>query len=287
MRQILTLFLLSLSAQCFCQTDRNGNPVFNSVSIKEDSIDDFKLVSNYWTLKGNIDHKGSSAYISKSPTFDEISSAAINLPSDFFLILKEQTVINVITVINQPKRKITVLNPGTGILKEFKCSLKGDITENRANEIINEKYDSNSIIRNNKLIFNKRTYKIISNQEIKQAVLELITKEDLSNSSDSPTMKVLSNAQLRTLILGETKEGGKLDFFTPIKGKEFESFQIKPNLIATNREIAFYKWGKAVFELGVNTLEDALSIFSEFKERKLNIVESSGIQSGFERSLEK
>ena len=116
--------------------------------------------------------------------------------------------------------------------------------------------------------------------------MDLIAKEKLSNS-DPSNMKILSKEELRTLILKETKEGGKLDFFTPIKGKEYDGVQIKPGRLSTNLGVALYKWGRSNFDLGVNTLEDALSIFAEFKGRQLNQREKEYIKLGFEKGLEK
>jgi hypothetical protein len=286
MKKNLTTILLFIATHSFCPTDHNGNPVFNSVTTNEETIADFKFISNYYTLKNNIENKTSSVYISENPTLDEIVKAATTLPSDFFLLVKGQSIINMVMITNYPTRKIVVLNPETGKQNEFKCSIKGDITENRASEIIKEKYDSNSTIQNNKLFFNNKKLRIITNEKIKQTVLDLIAKEKLSNS-DPSNMKILSKEELRTLILKETKEGGKLDFFTPIKGKEYDGVQIKPGLISTNLGVALYKWGRSNFDLGVNTLEDALSIFAEFKGRQLNQREKEYIKLGFEKGLEK
>src|SRR5687767_3319588 len=194
MKKILTPILLFIATHSFCQTDHNGNPVFNSVTTNEETIADFKFISNYYTLKNNIENKTSSVYISENPTLDEIVKAATTLPSDFFLLVKGQSIINMVMITNYPTRKIVVLNPETGKQNEFKCSIKGDITENRASEIIKEKYDSNSTIQNNKLFFNNKKLRIITNEKIKQTVLDLIAKEKLSNS-DPSNMKILSKEE--------------------------------------------------------------------------------------------
>ncbi len=176
MKKIFTSLLLLLTTQGFSQTDQNRKPVFNSVSTNEETIKDFKLISNYYTLRNNIDNKGSSAYISVSPTRKEILNAAINLPSDFFLIIKGQNILNMVMVINQPSRKFVVINPTTGKQREFDCSLKGNLTENRATEIIKENYDTKAKIEGDRLYFNDKKLSIISNKEIKENVLELIEK---------------------------------------------------------------------------------------------------------------
>src|SRR5882757_10771538 len=68
------------------QTDHNGNPVFNSIPMGEDSLDGgFRLLANYYTMKDNIDNKGSSVYIADQPTTDQIATAATRLPADNFI----------------------------------------------------------------------------------------------------------------------------------------------------------------------------------------------------------
>jgi hypothetical protein len=94
---------------------------------------------------------------------------------------------------------------------------------------------------------------------------------------------ILSQSDLKKYILAETKPGGKLDYFSPIKGKEFDVVQIKPRLIAPMIEVALYKWGTACFELGLNTVDDAYAIFARYKGSKLNIRETTMIKDGFDK----
>lgn len=286
MSKILTFLLLLLAIQGFSQTDNNGNPVLNSVTLGNDTIKNFQLLSNYYTLKNNIDNKNSSVYISDKPTLDNIENAAINLPSDFFAITKNQSIINVILIRNNPLREYLVLNPTTGEQKHFRCHIKGELTENRANEIINEGYDPNAKIAGGKLYFNNKIFTIATNKAIKANIIELIERHKLA-LADTSSVKVLSKEELRNIVLTESKEGGKLDFFTEIKGHEMDGIQIKPGLFDTKIGIALYKWGRANFDLGVNTVEDALEFWAEFKGRPANKREKEYITLGFNRGLEK
>jgi len=52
--------------------------------------------------------------------------------------------------------------------------------------------------------------------------------------------------EIKSVIIKETQTEGKLDFFTPIKGKEYDGYQIKPGLVATYREMTLYNWAKSV-----------------------------------------
>lgn len=282
---IILLTILSLG-QVLAQTDNNGNPVFNSVSTNEKSIDNFLLISNYYTLRNNIENKQSSAFISENPTLDQIEKAAINLASDFFILTKESKIVVMIMLQNDPKREFMTITMANKKQSIFPCKLTGDITENRANEIIKEKYDTSATIENGKLKFNGKSFKIISNQEIEDAVWKLIKDEKLDKIKPSDIM-MPSKKELKDYILIETKEGGKLDFFTEIKGKEFDGVQIKPGVFATKQSIALYKWGRACFDIGVNSIEDVYEIFAEFKQKELNQRDKEYIKMGFDKEWEK
>jgi hypothetical protein len=280
------LFVFTLINYSYSQIDQNGNPIFNSIATDGERVDSAYLLSNYYTLKNNIDNKKSSVYISENPTLEEIENAATNLPSDFFILTNGQQVISMIMVLNSPSRSFLVVKPKTGESKKYKCKIKGDISENRANEIIEMKYDTNANINNGTLLFNNKKLKIYTKKDVKIAVLDLIKSEKLSLGGAS-NMKILSFDEMKVNILKESKEGGKLDFFTPIKDKEMDGIQIKPGVFSTKISVALYKWGKALYEMGVNKIEDAYLIFSEFKGRALNIKEKDYIKLGFDRELEK
>lgn len=289
MKKITTIILTTLTlglGQTFGQTDKNGNPVFNSVSTTEKSFDGFLLIANYYTLKNNIENKQSSVFVSESPTLDQVENAAINLPSDFFILTKESKMVVMVMLQNDPKRQFLTIEIRTNQQSTFSCNLVGDITENRANEIIKEKYDTTASIDNGKLKFNGKEFKIISNQEIEEAVLTLIKKEKLSKKKPSDVM-LPSKQDIKSFILAETKEGGKLDFFTEIKGKEFDGVQIKAGVFTTKQSVALYKWGRACFDIGVNTVEDAYEIFAEHKGKPVNERDKEYIRMGFYKEWEK
>lgn len=277
--------ILSLG-QVFGQTDKNGNPVFNSVSTNEKSFDNFLLISNYYTLRNNIENKQSSVFIAEKPTLDQIEKASINLASDFFILTKESKMVVMVMLLNDPKREFMTITMATKQQSTFSCKLSGDITENRAKEIIREKYDTTATIENGKLKFNGKEFVIISNQEIEDAVLTLIKKEKLDKIDPSDII-MPSKKELKNYILTETKEGSKLDFFTEIKGKEYDGVQIKPGVFTTMQSIALYKWGRACFNIGVNTIEDVYEIYSEFKQKELNQRDKDYIKMGFWKEWEK
>jgi len=284
----ISTFILTLLVcfQSFGQTDHNGNPVFNSVSTNEKLYDDFLLITNYYTLKNNIENKQSSVYISDKPTLSQIEESAINLPSNFYILTKESKMVVMIMLQNEPKRQFMTIEMSNNKESFFSCNLVGDITENRANEIIKENYDSKASISNGKLKFNGKEFKIISNKQIDDAILELIKKEKLDKKKPSDIV-LPSKQELKNFILTETKEGGKLDFFTEIKGKEYDGVQIKPGVFTTLQSIAFYKWGRACYQIGVNTIEDVYEIFAEHKGKPLNERDKEYLKMGFNKEWEK
>jgi len=283
-----TIIILTIIAlgQLFGQTDNKGNPVFNSVSTSENSVGDFMLISNYYTLNNNIENRLSSVFVSENPTLDQIEMAAVNLPSDFFILTKKSKMVVMILLQNLPQREFMTIEMSNNRQKTFVCKLKGDITENRANEIMKENYDPSAKIEKNVLTFNGKNFEIISNKDIEEAVLALIKKEKLDKKKPSNIM-LPSKSELQEFILSETKEGGKLDFFTEIKGKEFDGIQIKPGVFSTKQSVALYKWGRACFELGVNTVEDTYEIFAIFKGKPLNDRDKEYIKMGFYKEWEK
>lgn len=287
MKKILGIILTTLLiGQSFAQTDKNGNPVFNSVSTQEKSYGDLLLISNYYTLQNNIDNQLSSVFISKTPTLNQIEDASINLASDFFILTKESKMVGMVMLQNDPKREFMIIEMKTNKQSIFPCKLVGDITENRANEIIKEKYDSTAVIENGYLKFNKKEFKIISNQEIEEAVWTLIKKEKLDKKKPSDIM-LPSKEEIKTYIVSETMEGGQLDFFTEIKGKEYDGVQIKKGVFSTKQSVAFYQWGRACFDIGVNTIEDAYDIFKEFKGKPVSERDKEYIRMGFYKEWEK
>jgi hypothetical protein len=92
-------------------------------------------------------------------------------------------------------------------------------------------------------------------------------------------------SEIRTMILKESKDGGKYDFFTPIKGHEYESVQIKPGLYDSKIGYALIQWGRVNYELGMKRFEDVIDIFSELKGRAANKIEKNYIEIGYNRKI--
>lgn len=95
-----------------------------------------------------------------------------------------------------------------------------------------------------------------------------------------------NSKEIKSIIIEETKENGKLDFFTPIKGKEYDGYQVKPGLYASNREMALYNWAKAVKDLGVNDLEELYILYAEARNKEITTMEKDLLKMGFNKELD-
>lgn len=286
MKSLLLLLILLAATDCFAQKDAAGNPVLNSVLISEEQIGNYLLGTSYYPLKGNIDNKGSSAYLSDKPTLLEIDNAATHQASDFFVIVKNHSILKLIGLNNvDNKWQWLVVDMDKGGSDGYMLSDNADITENRAAELIRNRYDSSAKIVNNILYFNGGRKRILSNKRIKVSLLELIKREGLAKG-DSTDVKYRTREETKAFILAQSAAGEALDFFTRIKDHEYDGIQIKPGVYSTKLSMALYQWGKACYDLGVNTIEDAWGIYSTFKARPLNQREQEYIRMGFDKTLE-
>jgi hypothetical protein len=285
------VFIFCVFHGVYGQTDANNNPVFNSITTQELAIGKALLISNYYTLDNNITNKKSSVYISENPTLEQIEYAALNLNSAFFMVTKNNMLVTMIMLVKDPQLEkdpqwsfISIVM-ATQEQNTHPFPTEGTITENRANELIRENYDTAARIVNGQLLFKGKSHTIISNAEIEAAVLALIKKEKLDKKKPSDVFLPLKST-LRKYIVAESKAGGSLDYFTEIKGKEFNGVQVKPGLFANNYSVALYKWGRACFELGLNTIDDAYSIFEEIHQKALSDKDKATIKKGFYKEWE-
>jgi hypothetical protein len=95
--------------------------------------------------------------------------------------------------------------------------------------------------------------------------------------------------EIRGNILKESKDGGKLDFWTPIKGHEYDGELLqsgpttKDNIYASKKEIAVVKWAFSLTKLGVKK-NDLISLYEELKGRKLRSDDITLIDIGIKKA---
>lgn len=262
--------------------DASGNPILRSIFLEEDNYKNYSLTSSYHTLKNNIMSKVSLSYISSNPSLDEIESVALSLESENFILTKNDGHLVAIFNINHQKKTFFTIQLDTGSELNFSTHLDGDISENRAKEIIKEKYDSNAKIEKGFLYFNGHKHKIIPYKKIKKALTNLIKKEGIDKATPSQKIIILSQKNLAKMIIRESKKNGKLDMFTKIEGHEFDGIQLEPGIYVTMRSASLYKWGLVINKVGVTSASEALNIFAKFRGRKLTDSEKHYIKKGYE-----
>jgi hypothetical protein len=183
MKIIILLMLTSLSlSNASGQTDSYGNPIFNNELISEEEFDNFELTSNYYTTKDNISNKESSVYVSDNPAITDYLDFSRNLPSYFFIVHRERKMLGMIVLLQKNEGSKTtltyfILNPENGKSMEAPCSVFGEITEKRVEELEEMKIDTESKLidmPNGKFyVFNGIMYFVQPYDSLKAEVIEI------------------------------------------------------------------------------------------------------------------
>lgn len=277
----LILFAVITQTTAYGQTDKNGNPVFNSDVISEEKLEGFELTSSYYTIENNISNKGSSVYVSEKPTLTEYLKFARELPANFFIIHKGQYLMFFILLLPNVEGSNTnlsynIINPNNGKSIQKACNVWGEISEKRADELLKLKVDTAAKIidlpNNGKgLLFNGIAYRIQPYDKLKAEVIEVAmqlttTKEEIKDSVE--------------YIKKETI-GGKLDF-NKVLEKEKQALFLYDGVAYNKKDFAIYLWGKNVKMLGVSSSKKAKKLWEEINNRTLTAPEKKALVSGFD-----
>ncbi len=268
----------------FAQKDQHGNPIFNNESISEEKIDNFELTSSYYNIRENISNKQSSVYISDNPTAADYLKFSRDLPSYFFIIHNGSNVI--VMIMPLPKNDIdgnttltyNVVNPNNGKSTQIPCSVWGEITEKRADELLKLKVDTAATIidlpNNGKgLLFKGMAYRIQPYDKLKAEVIQ-IAKQIANNDKKEEIKDPVEYIKKETV-------GGKLDFNRFLE-KEEQSFFMYDGIAYNKKDFAIYLWGKKVKILGIGSSKKATKLWEEIYNRKLTDPEKKALTSGFD-----
>jgi len=283
MKQI-TLILIGLlfSQVIFGQFDKHNNPVFNSELISEESIDDFNLTSNYYTIDNNISNKESSVYVSENPNLDDYLKFAKDLPAYYFTVHRGQNVSFMIMLLQKNDGNNTilnymVLNPSNNKSIEVPCNVFGEISEKRAQELLQLNVDSSAKLITlpvgDLFLFNGITYKIQPYDKVKAGVID-IAKQLMNPES-------YERFRMEEYIKNETI-GGKLDFKKAIESEgsgdslfEFEGIVHNPN------EYSIILWGQTVKRIGIKSVNEAILLWESIYQREMTKPEKKVLKIGF------
>lgn len=116
-------------------------------------------------------------------------------------------------------------------------------------------------------------------------LLFIVLSLKVSAQTTAPDSTAKPSAELRYKIITESKDGGKLDTWAPIKGHEMDGQQIEPGLFASNREIAVIKWAYYVVNAGVANKAAIVGIYEELKNRKIRNDELTSLNYGYNKAI--
>jgi hypothetical protein len=91
----------------------------------------------------------------------------------------------------------------------------------------------------------------------------------------------------RSVFIKESKNQGKLDYWSPIKGHEFESQKIERDLYVSKGNAAIIKWAYDLTASGLKDKTDIISLYEDLKKRKISKDELTYIDYGYNKALGK
>ncbi|WDF46119.1 hypothetical protein PQ459_14570 [Chryseobacterium sp. KACC 21268] len=276
---IITIVLFLASPKVFSQIDKNGNPIFNSLHIEKFKFENIEIVSNYYTIKNNIDNQSSSVFISEKPTSEDYINFSTKLPSYFFMIVDKGNVLGMAMLI--PKIEddsffYNVVIPSENSNFQVSSQLKGKITEHRAKEIL-DITNAEAKIKKTVLNYNDRNFEILKYDqiiaELKNIVLAKITSE-----------KNVEKNNIEEYIKTESKEGGKLDFKNAVE--KYDGALVGFDGVMYNKkDFTILMWGASVNQVGIKDFAKTQALWEEINNRKLTEPELKALKKGFETKL--
>lgn len=93
--------------------------------------------------------------------------------------------------------------------------------------------------------------------------------------------------QVRAELIKASKNNGKLDFWTPIKGHEFDGERIEHDFYVSKEDAALIKWAYKLTITGIKNKADIISLYEELKGRQANSNELHYIDYAHRMALEK
>lgn len=138
--------------------------------------DELKIKPNYYKLKGNIDNPEAPAFIEEDPDAEVALENAMELMPYYFEVEHEGKTVSVILLKQHRDGSKThysylLVNPRKNQVRELPTQLKGDLTEHRAQELIEENFDPDARVKvkksgKQKLIYQGKRYKVQSYEEL-------------------------------------------------------------------------------------------------------------------------
>lgn len=173
MKKIYSILILLFSLISVAQSQEMTEN--NFLLKKSNVINGLTLKNYYFPLKDFDQHESGSKSLSKQDYLSEIVTTGIELKSDSFTVAKDNNLLYTAILSVYPEKTLLLNNIISKEVKIYPFNVVGEVTENRAIELILNGYDKkNAKTEGGYLYFNKKKYKIIKNEDIQKKLLDLI-----------------------------------------------------------------------------------------------------------------
>ncbi len=268
----------TISFGAVAQTASLDETVFISQEIDDINYGSFSLNTSYYTIANNINNRHSSAFISDRPLPEEYLYFAQHQPSFYFLIHRQRSVLGMV-LFNQKITTgysgfaYTIVNPANGHRREVPSRLQGDLTQQRAQELVNDQLVSPAGLMHDTLcLLGKTRYSVLALAEIQREVVTL-AKQLLGQEWGKRT-------DLEEYIRTETI-GGTLDFSVALAQEPQQRFS-RRGIVYSKSRFSVLLWGGAVRMLGLQSIENARVLWEEIQQRPLSQSEWHALRRGFQ-----
>jgi hypothetical protein len=181
MKNVIFILLVFLKLSAGAQTKR-ATQVF-TVEIMTEQVDSFLLGAYYIPLERNIKSDSSEFFVSKNPTKDELLKATVKVPSENFAVSTLTYATYQLSINREGKGLVvTAENIYNHRKTNYPLNIKGDISENRALEIIQNKLGGEPELskKKDKLKFYGKSFSVYSHNDLKKEVIKVIVANRLN-----------------------------------------------------------------------------------------------------------
>ena len=278
MKRWLLLVWWAISFGAAAQTGERDSTVFISQEISDVDYGSFSLNTSYYTIANNIDNRQSSAFISDTPTPDEYLYFAQHQPSYYFLIHRKRSVLGMVLFhqrnTSHPSGFVyTTVNPATGRRREIPSRRQASLTQQRAQELIdNQLIPSSAFLNDTVCLLDKVRYSVLSLSTVQHEVVTLARQLLAQEQSKED--------ELKEYIRAETI-GGTLDFGAALSQEPTQRF-FRRGVVYNKNRFALLLWGGAVRMLGLRSMENARALWEDIQRRPLTPPEWRALRTGFQ-----
>jgi hypothetical protein len=118
------------------------------------------------------------------------------------------------------------------------------------------------------------------------ALLTLFSINSFSQSTQQRDTSLKLTPEIKNHFLKESKDHGKFDYWSPIKGHEFEGEKVALDLFVTKEDAAIIKWSFELTTSGLKQETDIISLYEDLKKRKITKTELAFIDYGYNKALQ-